>query len=127
MVRRYGLRDDQWERIEDLLPGRQKSVGVTAADNWLFMEAVLYRYRAGVPWRDLPERFGDCKNVHRRHSRWFESGVWKNLFKALTHQLSAPTSMPPGRTKKGTGHKDPYHCRCSGQPSGFYSDARSSL
>jgi transposase len=83
MVRRYGLRDDQWERIESLLPGRPESVGVTAEDNRLFVEAVLYRYRAGVPWRDLPERFGDWKNVHRRHSRWSQSGVWESLFKAL--------------------------------------------
>ena len=60
-MRRYGLRDDQWDRIKDLLPGRQGSVGVTAADNRLFVEAVLYRYRAGIPWRDLPERFGGCE------------------------------------------------------------------
>jgi Putative transposase of IS4/5 family (DUF4096) len=43
-------------------------VGVTAADNRLFVEAVLYRYRTGMPWRDLPERFGDWKNVHQRFS-----------------------------------------------------------
>ncbi len=83
MTRRYGLRDDQWERIKDILPGRAEDVGVTAKDNRLFVEAVLYRYRAGVPWRDLPERFGDWKNIHRRHSRWAASGAWENLFKAL--------------------------------------------
>ena len=54
MAKRYGLRDDQWERIKDLLPGRAETVGVTAKDNRLFVEAVLYRYRAGIPWRDLP-------------------------------------------------------------------------
>jgi transposase len=70
MMRRFGLRDDQWERIRDLLPGREGSVGVTAADNRLFVEAVLYRYRTGMPWRDLPERFGDGVQVHRRFSRW---------------------------------------------------------
>src|SRR3978361_1414821 len=82
-MRRYGLRDDQWDRIKDLLPGRPGAVGVTAADNRLFVEAVVYRYRAGIPWRDLPERFGDWKNVHRRHSRWAESGVWETVFKYL--------------------------------------------
>jgi transposase len=46
---RYALRDDQWERIQDLLPGRVACVGVTAKDNRLFVEAVLYRYRAGIP------------------------------------------------------------------------------
>jgi hypothetical protein len=44
MTRRYALRDDQWERIKDLLPGRKETVGVTAKDNRLFVEAVLYRY-----------------------------------------------------------------------------------
>ena len=67
---RYGLRDDQWERIKDLLPGKLGDVGATARDNRRFVEAVLYRYRAGIPWRDLPERFGDWKNTHRRFSRW---------------------------------------------------------
>jgi transposase len=54
MTRRYALREDQWERIKDLLPGRKGTVGVTAKNNRLFVEAVLYRYRAGIPWRDLP-------------------------------------------------------------------------
>src|SRR5579864_546261 len=69
-MRRYGLRDDQWDRIKELLPGRDGHVGVTAKDNRRFVEAVLYRYRASIPWRDLPERFGDWKQVHTRHSRW---------------------------------------------------------
>jgi transposase len=83
MVRRYGLRSDQWDRIKDLLPGREGHVGDTAKDNCLFVEAVIYRYRAGIAWRDLPERFGDWKNIHRRHRRWSESGVWERLFRHL--------------------------------------------
>src|SRR5271165_5974385 len=58
-------------------------VGVTARDNRRFVEAVLYRYRAGVPWRDLPERFGDWNNTHRRFSRWAEKGVWQRVFELL--------------------------------------------
>ena len=60
-MNRYALRDDQSERIKDLLPGKPGDVGVTAHDNRRFVEAVLYRYRTGIPWRDLPERFGDWK------------------------------------------------------------------
>src|SRR3954469_10168437 len=82
-MRRYALRDDQWDRIKDLLPGRPGSVGVTAADNRMFVNAVLDRYRAGIPWRDLPERFGDWNNTHRRFSRWAKSGVWKRIFQHL--------------------------------------------
>ena len=55
-MRRYGLQDDQWERLEHRLPGKESDPGATAKDNRLFVEAVLYRYRAGIPWRDLPDR-----------------------------------------------------------------------
>lgn len=81
--RRYALRDDQWERIKDLLPGREGYVGVTAKNNRLFVEAVLYRYRAGIPWRDLPARFGDFRVVHTRFTRWSKTGVWERLFEYL--------------------------------------------
>jgi transposase len=52
MVRRYALRDEQWERIRALLAGQAGQAGATARDNRLFIEAVLYRYRAGIAWRD---------------------------------------------------------------------------
>ena len=55
MTKRYALREDQWIPIKDLLPSRKETVGVTAKDNRLFIDAVLYRYRARIPWRDLPE------------------------------------------------------------------------
>ena len=82
-MRRYALRDDQWDLIKDFLPGREGHVGGTAADNRLFVEAVLYRYRAGIPWRDLPERFGDWKIVHQRFSRCAKSAVFERIFKQL--------------------------------------------
>jgi transposase len=91
--RRYGLRDDQWARIEELLPGRKGSVGRPAQDNRLFVEAVLYRYRAGIPWRDLPERFGDFRVVHTRFSRWAKRGVWKRLFDHLTSDADNEYAM----------------------------------
>ena len=82
-MRRYALRDDQWDRIKDILPGREGHVGGTAADNRLFVEAVLFRFRAGVPWRDLPERFGDWKIVYQRFNRWAKSGVFERVFRLL--------------------------------------------
>ncbi len=82
-MHRYGLRDDQWDRIKDILPGREGHVGGTAKDNRLFVEAVIYRYRAGIPWADLPRRFGDPKAIHKRMRRWCESGVFDSMFKLL--------------------------------------------
>ena len=119
-MRRYGLRDDQWERIRDLLPGRAGHVGVTARDNRLFVEAVLYRCRAGLPGRDRPERFGNGVAVHRRFSRWAKAGVWKRVFEHLAsdadneyamidstivraHQHSAGAQKKLGKTRRSAG------------------------
>ena len=61
-MKRYGLRDDQFERIELLLPGRPGTVGRNSdGGNRLFVEAVIWKFRSGAPWRDLPERFGAWK------------------------------------------------------------------
>jgi transposase len=92
-MRRYALRDDQWNRIKDILPGRKETVGVTAKDNRLFVEAVLYRYRAGVAWRDLPERFGDFRVVHLRHMRWSKTGVLQKMFELLSKDADNEYAM----------------------------------
>jgi transposase len=84
LMRPHQLRDDQWDLIRDGLPGRAGSVGVTAANNRRFVDAVIHRYRTGIPWRDLPESFGDWNNTHRRWSRWAKSGVWGTIFALLT-------------------------------------------
>src|SRR3954454_20318410 len=82
-MRRHGLRDDQWDRVRGLLPGREGHVGVTARYNRLFVEAVLYGFRTGVPWRDLPERFGCGVKVQTRFCRWAKTGVWERVFQHL--------------------------------------------
>ena len=92
-MRRYALRDDQWDRIKHLLPGSAGWVGATARDNRLFVEAVLYRYRAGIPWRDLPERFGNPIQVHTRFSRWAKSGVWARVFEHLAAEADNEYAM----------------------------------
>lgn len=77
------LTDSQWERIENLLPGRVGYVGGTSPDNRLFLEAVIWVLRTGSPWRDLPERFGLWKSVYNRFNRWSNIGVWERVFEAL--------------------------------------------
>ena len=93
MTRRYALTDSQWEQIKDLLPGRPGHVGAPAKNNRLFVDAVLFRYRAGISWRDLPERFGDFRVVHLRHMRWSRSGVWLHVFTALSAQADNEYAM----------------------------------
>jgi transposase len=78
------LRNDQWERIEHLLPGNASDRGVTAKDNRLFVEAVLWIARTGSPWRDLPPQLGNWHNVYTRFSRWGKSGVWQRVVEAVS-------------------------------------------
>lgn len=85
-MRRYALQEDQSNRIKDVLPGRQGSVGAPAKDNRLFVEAVVYRYRVGIACRDLPEHFGDFRVVHLRRSRWSRKGVWQQIFELLAKE-----------------------------------------
>ena len=82
-MQRYALRDDQWAKIENFLPGREGHVGGTAADNRLFVDAVVYRYRTGIPWRDLPTRYGAWKPTHKRYRRWCVGGVFSRIFETL--------------------------------------------
>lgn len=77
------LRDDQWERIEPLLPGKASDRGVTAKDNRRFVEAVLWIMRTGSPWRDLPAEFGHWHRTYVRFSRWREKGVFERVAQAM--------------------------------------------
>ncbi len=98
-MRRYALRDEQWERIKDILPGRQETVGIITKDNRIFIEAVLYQDRAGIPWRDLPERFGDFRVIHTRHTRWSTKGVWQKIFEKLAEDAVMNTPYLDTHTK----------------------------
>ena len=82
-MRRYEITDQQRQLIAHLLPGKEGDVGVTAADNRLFINAILWIGRSGAPWRDLPERFGLWNSVYHRFRRWAKEGVWQAVFEAL--------------------------------------------
>jgi transposase len=77
------LRDDQWARIEQLLPGKKGDPGRTAKDNRRFVEAVLWIMRTGSPWRDLPKELGHWHRTYVRFARWREKGVWERVATAL--------------------------------------------
>ena len=81
---RKRLRDDQWERIKDLLPGKFSDAGVTAKDNRLFIEAVLWIARTGSPWRDLDPALGNWHTTYTRFSRWGKNGIWQRVIEAIS-------------------------------------------
>lgn len=77
------LRNEQWRRIESMLPGKITDPGRTGVDNRLFVEAVLWIARTGAPWRDLPPEFGPWNSVYQRFARWSDNGIWHRVFTAL--------------------------------------------
>ena len=80
---RFELSDEQWQRVESLLPGQPGSPGRSGDNNRLFLDAVLWIVRTGAPWRDLPERFRDWNSLFERFNRWAKKSVWQQVFDAL--------------------------------------------
>src|SRR5216684_240214 len=79
-MRRHEIPEDQWERIEALLPGRPGGHGGVAKDNRKFINAVWFVSKTGIPWRDLPARFGKWDTVFHRFNEWCKKGVWQRVF-----------------------------------------------
>ncbi len=82
MARRHELTDAQWAKVEHLLPGKRSDPGRTAADNRLFVTAVVFVLKTGIPCADLPARFGKHDTVRKRFDRWCASGVWQTIARA---------------------------------------------
>jgi transposase len=123
-VGRYELSDVQWERLEELLPGRVETVGRTASDNRVFVNGVLWVLwvlRSGAHWHDLPERYGKSKSVHKRFGRWAESGVWDKVFHELVadrknQYLMIDSTIVRAHQQAATGRKKGARTRLWGAP-----------
>jgi transposase len=79
----YDLREDQWERIKESLPGKEGDRGRTGYDNRGFIRAVMWIARTGAPWRALPKEYGNWATVHKRFMRWAKAKVWQMIFNTL--------------------------------------------
>jgi transposase len=77
------LRDDQWERLRDLVPGGRAGQRGPRCDNRLFVGALLWMARSGARWRDLPERYGSHQAVKRCYYRWVERDALGGFLAAL--------------------------------------------
>jgi len=96
MQRRHELTDEQFKKVEQFPPGRPEHVGVTAKDNRMFVNGVLWIFKTGAPWRDLPERYGHWKNVHKRFSRWSKKGIFDRIFRILSEDSDMEFSLMDG-------------------------------
>jgi len=80
---RHDLTDEQWARLEPLLPDRRPRRGGQWVDHRQVVNGVLWRTRTGSPWRDLPPCYGNWKTVYNRHRRWSTDGTWAKVLSGL--------------------------------------------
>ena len=82
-MRGHEIPDDQWVRIEELLPGRPGGHGGVAKDDRNFIHAVWYVSQTGIPWRDRSDRFGKWDTVYHRFNEWSTKGGWERIIVAV--------------------------------------------
>lgn len=83
MLDRHDLTDEEWARLEPLLPDRTPRRGGRWADHRAVINGVMWRTRTGSPWRDLPGDYGHWKTVYNRHRRWCADGTWAAVLDEL--------------------------------------------
>jgi transposase len=84
---RHELTDEQWERVSPLIPRSGAKTGRKPKDPRVMLNGIMWVLSTGAPWRDLPERFGSCKTVHRYFSDWRQRGVFGKIIDALQIKL----------------------------------------
>jgi transposase len=86
MSRAAALTDAQWLLIEPLMPSSDGKQGNQFRDHRQVVEGIIYRFRSGLAWRDLPGEFGPWQAVWKRHRRFSADGTWDRIHTALlTH------------------------------------------
>ena len=80
---RHELTEEQWNRIQALLPSDQARGSFRPLPNRDVVNAILWILRSGAPWRDLPARYPNWKSVHTRFLRWSRAGVWNRALETM--------------------------------------------
>ncbi|MGX8904647.1 IS5 family transposase [Streptomyces netropsis] len=88
-MRRGDLTDDQWARLEPLLPVGEKPGRPRVWPRRRLIDGIRWRTRTGVPWRDLPERFGPWDRVYDLFRRWQRDGTWAKILTRLQTEADA--------------------------------------
>ena len=80
------LNDENWERIQAVLP-KANARGRPRRDDRQVLEGILWILRSGARWRDLPERFPSPSTCWRRLRTWEECGIWLKIWRTFLAQL----------------------------------------
>jgi transposase len=88
---RYALSDTEWRLIAPVLPYKPR--GVPRVDDRRVLNGIFWVLRSGVPWRDLPERYGPYTTCYNSFVRWRCAGVWDRILAAISHRDNAEVQM----------------------------------
>ncbi len=83
------ISDQVWAWIEPLLPSTKGKRGGQFRDHPQVIEGIVYKYRTGVPWRDVPDRYGPWQTLWYRHDAWSADGTWERLLRAAQARADA--------------------------------------
>jgi putative transposase len=83
MVRSGVFSDEVWAVVEPVLPSDQGRRGKRWSEHRRVLEGIVWRYRVGAPWRDVPAEFGPWQTVWKRHHRWSLDGTYAKVFLAV--------------------------------------------
>jgi transposase len=89
--RRYELTDFEWSVIQPRLPNKPR--GVPRVDDRRVLNGILWRFRTGSPWADIPERYGPYTTCYNRFVRWRKAGVWDRLLGEISRAYDGDIVM----------------------------------
>src|SRR5262245_1562557 len=90
---RGDLTNEEWARLEPLLPPERGHRGHPYADHRRVINGIRWRERTGAPWREIPERYGPWHTCHDRLARWQRRGVWERILHALQGAADAQGTL----------------------------------
>ena len=91
MRRRFDLTDFEWSVIDPQLP--RNSRGVARVDDRRVINGILWPFRTGSPWADIPERYGPYTTCYNRFVRWRKAGIWERLMDAVVKAHDGKVQM----------------------------------
>ncbi|MDT0470241.1 IS5 family transposase [Streptomyces gibsoniae] len=86
-MRRHELSDAEWEFVRPLLPASLR--GRKRLDDRRVLNGIVWKFRTGTAWRDVPERYGPWATLHTRFRRWAADGTFERMLKAAQAQADA--------------------------------------
>ncbi|MFF2996965.1 transposase [Streptomyces sp. NPDC057950] len=87
MIRRHELTDQEWELLTSLIP--RVATGRPRVEDRQVVNAMVYKLRTAISWRDLPERYGPWKTVHTRFRRYALDDVFTRALQQVQARADA--------------------------------------